>query len=490
MKTRLALSILLALSGPVAAHAAVTAASGYAVHSVPVAGPLVCGSPASVQGGVARRGGATFVGWGQFGVGCETVLRIDEDGVTTIADGFNSLGGFDLDRTGRLLVCDNGGDQIGAVTGDTLFAVPDPIARATSLPALGAELVPTGSIPSCQDVAALHDGSALVGDAQGVGIGRVVRVNKGAVKELITDLDYVAGLAVDSKKTIFVGNVDGTFAGSVTRYKPTGKPIAPLATGLAGEYAHAFDADGILLATAGSDLVAIDRNGGVTPRAQGFGFSGDVSFDAARDEALVLDFGATAITTICRDRDNDGVCDVDDDCPTTSDVSQTDTDDDGLGDACPCTGAALAKAHLTIGKLATPGGDDTLSFNAVLTGVGSIDPVTNGVRFLVRGATDDTVINATVPGGAYDADTKTGWKPTKNGFQYKNALGGVLGITKVDLKIAGATVKVGVKGANGNWRVQVGDLPLTATVVLGAGADCGASAFAGCTIDGKKATCK
>jgi len=34
------------------------------------------------------------------------------------------------------------------------------------------------------------------------------------------------------------------------------------------------------------------------------------------------------------DRDGDGVLDADDNCPNTSNLEQTDTDDDGLGDAC------------------------------------------------------------------------------------------------------------------------------------------------------------
>src|SRR5213078_1101057 len=55
-------------------------------------------------------------------------------------------------------------------------------------------------------------------------------------------------------------------------------------------------------------LIAVAPDGGVSDRATGFGFSGDVFFDAVRDEALVLDFGVPDIVAVCRDQDGDGVC--------------------------------------------------------------------------------------------------------------------------------------------------------------------------------------
>src|SRR5207247_1174305 len=93
---------------------------------------------------------------------------------------------------------------------------------------------------------------------------------------------------------------------------------------------------------------------GVSDRATGFGFSGDVFFDAVRDEALVLDFGVTDIVAVCRDQDGDGVCDADEPPTTTTQAPTTTT--------TTCTGAAVARAKLMLGKLAPPAGDDTLAF--------------------------------------------------------------------------------------------------------------------------------
>ena len=132
-------SLLAALAAP-PAHAAVTAASGWAVHSI--------STPAAVQGGVIRSGSTIIVGQGIFGAGTMSVIRIDGGGATEIANGFNALGGFALDGAGTLFVVDNAGDFTGAATGDTVFAIPDALTRTTALPAVGAEVVPAGSIPA------------------------------------------------------------------------------------------------------------------------------------------------------------------------------------------------------------------------------------------------------------------------------------------------------------------------------------------------------
>src|SRR5437764_12508158 len=95
------------------ARAAVVAAPGYAVHAIPLA--------ASAQGGVVQSGGLLLVGEGDFGAGMERVVRVDGGVATTIATGFNSLGGFDLAPDGTLYVVDNCGDCAGATTGDTVF---------------------------------------------------------------------------------------------------------------------------------------------------------------------------------------------------------------------------------------------------------------------------------------------------------------------------------------------------------------------------------
>jgi hypothetical protein len=469
-----------------AARAAVVAVPGYAVRTIP--------TPDTATGGVVRRGDAILVGQGSFGAGGESVIRLDGDGgATTIATGFNALGGFDLDATGTLFVSDNCKECPGASTGDTVFAIPDALTRSDAVAALGAEVVPAGTLPYAANVLAAPDGTLLVGDAAGPGAGRVVKIVGATPSDLITSLDYVGGLAITSTMTLLVGNVDGSFVGSVLKYALDGTASGTLVGGLPGEYAHALDSDGLLLVTGeysfdcSGQLRAVAADGSVAERAHGFCFSADVFFDTARDEALVLDGGASGadakqIVAICRDQDGDGVCDVDDDCPLDADADQADTDGDGLGDACdPCTGATIAKQKLTIGKLLTPTGDDTLAFTGAMTlpTTPALDPVTAGARVLVEG-----VIDATIPGGAYDSTTKTGWKTGKNGsFTYKNGSGGVSGIVRLALKgskkVPG-TIKFAVVGKKGSYPVDPAHLPSQATLILDAAAgQCGDAHFPG-----------
>src|SRR5207237_803581 len=163
------------------ATAAVVAASGYAAHAIPTAD--------TVAGGVVRRGPAVLVGQGAFGAGGERIVRLDGGGATTVATGFNSLGGFDLDAAGTLYVADNGGEQTGAATGDTLFTIPDALTRADAVSAAGQEVLPEGTIPFAMDVLVAPDGSVLVSDAAGPGAGRVVRGRKGVAADLIGGLN-------------------------------------------------------------------------------------------------------------------------------------------------------------------------------------------------------------------------------------------------------------------------------------------------------------
>src|SRR5205814_1570670 len=153
------------------ARATIVVPAGWAVHAI--------ATPGTVQGGVVRRGDALLVGQGAFGAGLQQVIRLDGGGATTLATGFNSLGGFDLDASGTLYVVDNGGEQAGAATGDTVFAIPNALTATTAVTAAGHEVVPAGTITSAMDVLALADGTVLVSDAVGAGTGRVVAVHPG-----------------------------------------------------------------------------------------------------------------------------------------------------------------------------------------------------------------------------------------------------------------------------------------------------------------------
>jgi hypothetical protein len=90
-----------------------------------------------------------------------------------------------------------------------------------------------------------------------------------------------------------------------------------------------------------------------------------------------------------------------------------------------------------------------------------LDPIGTGVRIFVGQNSYDPMIDqtrttivydATIPAGAYDRLTKTGWKVNGAGtaWKYKNSMG-VSGITAVALKLGKkpvGSVKVVVKGKN------------------------------------------
>jgi hypothetical protein len=181
------------------------------------------------------------------------------------------------------------------------------------------------------------------------------------------------------------------------------------------------------------------------------------------------------------DADGDSVCDGDDNCQSIPNPGQENADGDLFGDACdPCTNLAPTvqeKATLTLSNLLTPASDDKLAFSSFFTGVPAspaIDPVQNGVRFLIVDATGATPVDVTIPGGVYDPGTKSGWKANAAGtaWTYKNA-GSVVplvnGINKVAIKAVAKTpgkYKTQVKGKNGLYPVDPGKLPLVATFIV------------------------
>jgi hypothetical protein len=272
---------------PAPAGAAVSAAPGWTVRTIPV--------PDTVQGrrGAARRRGPG--GQGAFGGGLQSIMRVERGAATTIATGFNALGGFDLDADGTLWVVDNCGECAGATTGDTLYAIPGALTRTTAVVAAASAVLAAGTLPAAQDALALADGSVLVTDAAGPGAGRVVRVAGAAATDLVTGLDFLGGLALHPDGTLRVANLDATFTGAVLRYAIDGTPAGTLAGGLSGAFAAAVDGDGNVLVTGGftddfssSTVVAIAPDGAATERARGFGYSSEL-FHGPRDETLVLD---------------------------------------------------------------------------------------------------------------------------------------------------------------------------------------------------------
>ncbi len=181
------------------------------------------------------------------------------------------------------------------------------------------------------------------------------------------------------------------------------------------------------------------------------------------------------------DTDSDTICDAIDNCDTIANTSQDNNDSDPLGDACdPCTNiapTAQEKAKLTLTKLLLPTGDDKVTFKGFFTNVPTtptIDPLTNGMRFLVTDNAGVTDIDVTIPPGAYNNTTKAGWKVNGSGtsWTYKNA-GTVIpleqGIQKMQLKAITSTpgkYKFGVKGKNADYVVNQAQLPLIGTIVI------------------------
>src|SRR5262249_60330900 len=117
-----------------------------------------------------------------------------------------------------------------------------------------------------------------------------------------------------------------------------------------------------------------------------------------------------------------------------------------------------------------PGGDDKISFKGFFTSVPltpTIDPVTNGIRFLLVESTGAIPVDITIPPGAYNTANKAGWKVNGSGtsFTYKNA-GTVVplgnGIQKEWLKKLSSPpgqFKFGVTGKNANYAVNAANLP-------------------------------
>src|SRR2546429_1929134 len=219
MRRALETLVALLLAVP-AARAAVMAAPGYAVRTIT--------TPDTVEGGVVREGDAILVGQGPgFTAGAQSIVRLDAGGSTTIATGFNSLGGFDLAPDGTLYLVDNcfTGDGCGTTaTGDTVYAIPDALTRTTAVTAAGHEVVPSGTIPFAGDGFIAPDGAALVSDAAGNGAGRVVRVVPGTATDLIVGLDLVGGITLASDGTLPIVdaflNPDFPTTGNVPGYQP------------------------------------------------------------------------------------------------------------------------------------------------------------------------------------------------------------------------------------------------------------------------------
>ena len=423
---------LAALLVTTAAHAAVVTAPGYLAHTIP--------TPDVVQGGVLRRGGALLVGQGTFGPGGEYVVRLDGTGATVVATGFNSLGGLDVAPNGTLMVVDNGGELPGAVTGDTLFAIPDVFTRTSAETALGHEVVPAGSIPAAEDVLIIPE-TVLVTDAAGPGAGRIVQVTEdGDALDLITGLDFLGGLGFLTGGIVVVANLDGSSIGSVLLYEVYGLRRATLAGGLSGAFTPVVDVDGETVLLSGGvagdgsgTVIAIARDGSVSERARGFRFATEMFLDAEREELLVLDVGARGVTAICRDGDADGLCDADDPCTVTR---------------------AASGARVTLGGRAR-----RFRFSGRTALEEPFDPAATGLGVLLEGGAG-TVLDAVAPGGP-------AWRtrPSRRSWTYRDRRGTASGIVRITLRVRSGMLFFDVAGRAAR-APSPADVPLRAALVL------------------------
>ena len=174
---------------------------------------------------------------------------------------------------------------------------------------------------------------------------------------------------------------------------------------------------------------------------------------------------------------------------------------------CPDGTGAVSVVHpnLSIGKLNTSPGDDTLTFSGQLILPSpvspALNPLANGVRLLASGATGSefdgtTVFDIAIPGGAFAKPSGRGWKTKGTTSTYLDKTSApVNGIDKVVIQdksdVTPGLVKFSVKGKAGQYAVAPTDLPVTAWMVLGsAGGQCGHTNFATCAFNKSGSTLK
>jgi photosystem II stability/assembly factor-like uncharacterized protein len=161
---------------------------------------------------------------------------------------------------------------------------------------------------------------------------------------------------------------------------------------------------------------------------------------------------------------------------------------------CGTKQATITKPKLTIRKLNTPTGDDTLSFQGTLTLPTpvnpALNPLANGVRVLIED-TAGTALDVTIPRG-------TGWTANGSGTKWtyrNNSATPPGGIDKMVIQDKSAVtpglVKFTVNGKAGSYAVAAADLPVTARIFLDAlsGAQCG-GVLPRCAFNGSGGTLK
>ena len=132
----------------------------------------------------------------------------------------------------------------------------------------------------------------------------------------------------------------------------------------------------------------------------------------------------------------------------------------------------VARPKLQIRGIFTPEADDSLTFagSFALAGTPVIDPVADGVRFVVSDESGAKV-DLTRAAGAYDDMTSVGWLGTDGKWTYRDDRDPPAdGITKVSIKTKSdgvtTTVTFRVFGKDGSFPVSADELPLTGALLL------------------------
>ncbi len=291
-------TLLLALMGTRPVSAVVVPPSGHIYQAQVLSGPT--------QSCVAAGPGGSFVGIGPgFTANAQALVLAKESGETRlVAFGFNSLGDCAYDAVRDVLyVTDNAAEVPGALTGDTVFAIPGASA-ASGLPAQGLELIAAGLVPTAASVAVAGDGDVLVSDALGGGAGVVHRIDVGsapALSTFATGFDFTAGLAVDGASgDVFVAETRGTtFDARIHRFDAAGAGETVFAgpSFAFGSFDLAFGADGRLLATGlfGGDVAVFDAAGTPSPFVSGLTFASGITVHPFTGRVEILSsFSGTA----------------------------------------------------------------------------------------------------------------------------------------------------------------------------------------------------